>query len=85
MRADFSLALRRLAKAPGFSTVAVPSIALSLAAGRVMASLLVGVGAIDPWSLGGAVVIMTAVALVACWLPARRATRVKPTEALRAG
>ncbi|HVS01980.1 MAG TPA: ABC transporter permease [Thermoanaerobaculia bacterium] len=38
---------------------------------------------IDPASLGGAVLILVAVALLACWLPARRAARVDPAGVLR--
>jgi putative ABC transport system permease protein len=57
---------------------------LSLAAGRLLESMLFGVSAIDPWSLLAATVLMSAVTLLGCWIPARRATRVSPTEALRA-
>jgi putative ABC transport system permease protein len=56
-------------------------IALGLA--RAVASLLFGVKPVDPVSLGGALVVLLVVAAAAAWLPARRAARVDPMEALR--
>ena len=56
----------------------------SLGFARALASQLYGVGVIDPISLGTSVAIFGAVALVACYLPARRATKVDPMTALRA-
>lgn len=50
---------------------------------RVMRSLLFGVGALDAEAFVAAIALLMAVALLACWLPARRAARVDPVEALR--
>jgi ABC-type antimicrobial peptide transport system permease subunit len=51
---------------------------------RLMESLLFGISARDPWIFAGAAVVLVLVSLVASDLPARRAARVQPIEALQA-
>jgi ABC-type antimicrobial peptide transport system permease subunit len=59
-------------------------LAASLAVGRVVSGLLVGVGGADPATFAGVASALAAVAALATWLPARRAARVDPVRALRA-
>jgi putative ABC transport system permease protein len=56
---------------------------LALALGRVLAQMLYQVSPMDPVALGASSVLLGAAALLACYLPARRATRVSPMTALR--
>ena len=80
------LDILRMAVGEGMLVVAiglVAGIAGALAITRVFQSMLFGVDAADPVTLAVVVGILAAVALLACYIPARRATRVDPLVALR--
>ena len=77
----FVLIMRQGAMQTGLA-VAV-GLLLSLAAGRILAQILYEVSPSDPFALLIASLILAAAALLACFLPARRATHVDPIQALR--
>src|ERR1700693_2480885 len=58
-------------------------LAAALAGTRAIASFIVGVRPTDPITFVAVVGLLTVIALVACWIPARRATRISPLVALR--
>jgi hypothetical protein len=52
-------------------------------AGGAGALLLYGVSPVDPWTFAGIACLLTAVVTLGCWIPARRAARANPVQALR--
>jgi predicted permease len=71
---------------PGLALTAIGivlGLGASLLTSRMLASLVYGVSAMDPITLGGVALVLALVTLAACLLPVRQATRVSPLEALR--
>ena len=58
-------------------------LAVCLALTRQLSNLLYGIGTIDMVTFVGVSVLLSAIAMLACWLPAYRATRVNPVDTLR--
>lgn len=83
--ADTASTLRMiLAEALKVTTVGIGvGLLLAIGVGKLLAGFLYDIRSVDPIILSGAPVMLALVALVACWVPARRAARVDPMIALR--
>jgi len=76
----------RLVISQGLKLVAIGAaigLAGAFATSRIVQSLLYGLSSTDPATFIGGTLLLTAVTVLACYLPARRAARVDPIEALR--
>jgi len=58
-------------------------LAAALAGTRAIANLIVGIRPTDPLTFISVLLLLSAISLLACWIPARRATRISPLTALR--
>jgi len=79
-------AVLRMIMREGFIMVAsglVVGLLLAVATGKILSGILYGVGALDPVAFTVAPLVLAGAALVATWLPARRATQINPIQALR--
>jgi len=77
----FKLVLAHGMKLTGVGVVA--GLAIAYATTRLLASLLFGVKAFDPLTFAAVAGILTAVAVLAVYIPARRAAAIEPSDALR--
>lgn len=62
--------------------LALIGVVVALALTRIMGSLLYETSPADPLTFASISIVLFGFALLACWLPARRATKVNPTETL---
>lgn len=77
----------RLVLASGLRLVAIglaAGVAAAAASTHLLGALIFGVGPLDPVSFAGAALLLAVVALIAHWVPVRRALRIDPARALRA-
>lgn len=77
LRLVLSLGLKQLAVG------LVIGLAAAFGLTRVLSALLVRISPTDPATFAGLSILLTAIGVIACWLPARRATRIDPMVALR--
>jgi hypothetical protein len=78
---DLHYGLRTLSNSPGFTIVTVLTLALGI--GRVLASFLYGVSALDPVTFAAVPLLLLLATIVACLIPARRAAGLDPMRTLR--
>jgi ABC-type antimicrobial peptide transport system permease subunit len=79
--------VRRLILRQGMSLALIGSViglGIAFATTRLLKSVLYGIEATDPTTFVGVTLLLTIVAMLACWIPALRASRVDPMVALRA-
>lgn len=79
-------AVRRMVLKEGAARIAIGlglGFVLVMALGRLLRSLLADVSAWDPVVWAGAGLVLAAAGILACWVPARRASRIDPLIALR--
>ena len=76
-----AIVARRAVLLIGSGTLA--GLAVALVAGRLLERVLYGVQPTDPLTLAIVLLLMAAIAALACWIPARRAIRINPVAALR--
>ena len=80
--------VRRLVVGQGMLLAAIGVVVgfgLSVALGGTLSQILYGISNVDPIAFGASAAVLLAVAAVANYLPARRATRIDPTQAIRRG
>jgi ABC-type antimicrobial peptide transport system permease subunit len=61
----------------------IGGLVLATAGTRLLRSFLFGVDSADPLTYGAVAIALAAITLASAWIPARRATRVRPADALR--